>query len=418
MALVLEHDLKSLLDSNEVPAAVQEWMRGNGCHTLKRFANWCDAKSELEESLLAKVDGMTDDRSALAALKQSWREADALVTRSLKRGAEGLAEEAKDEPLPEAAQRSLEKSFTGHYHWDLPPWLTPCDSLLGRCKREADTWAPTAYSASRVRTVAFTTRESEVKRQKFGDNLTIEVRGEEATDFVGSLRLRSRLAQYDVLGRAWAMTGMADVKVLVEGVEKLVKYCGWCEVCRYLHTCRFRVEALTDRYSEQSVLDYLMVCEEEIRGYALQATRDKDGPVRWGAALSAAMEKHSAVWREHDDMLVPLRAAQSHQGGSSAEPRERQAAAAVTPEKKHRADAQGGQPVISKAKWATAQTTQHGAKVCKKYNDRRGCAANCPDGSAHVCDVVLDRSEQACGSKSHSRATHDPATHGAPRARY
>ncbi len=54
-------------------------------------------------------------------------------------------------------------------------------------------------------------------------------------------------------------------------------------------------------------------------------------------------------------------------------------------------------------------------KICKKVNDPRGCDGSCKD--LHVCDVVLEKSGQTCGSKSHFRAQQDAAKHGTPKPR-
>ena len=79
------------------------------------FASWCDKKEEILDTLLKTVSGRADDRGCLAALKQSWREAEAIVARQVKRGAEGLSEEQLDDPLPHSLKEQVEKTFSAYY---------------------------------------------------------------------------------------------------------------------------------------------------------------------------------------------------------------------------------------------------------------------------------------------------------------
>eukprot|EP00969_Alexandrium_andersonii_P317057 14007536-Alexandrium_andersonii.AAC.1 len=76
-----------------------------------------------------------------------------MVARAVKRNAEGLADEAVDGPLPDSTQKSIEATFASYYHWELEPRLQPCDSLLGRCKREAGKRAPAMFAAARARSL-------------------------------------------------------------------------------------------------------------------------------------------------------------------------------------------------------------------------------------------------------------------------
>ena len=51
----LSSDLEGILRANEVPEAVQTWMKENGCYNLKRFANFVDDVRELNTDILAKT---------------------------------------------------------------------------------------------------------------------------------------------------------------------------------------------------------------------------------------------------------------------------------------------------------------------------------------------------------------------------
>ena len=124
---------------------------------MKQFANYVDAASELKSEILAKTD-LRDNRGALASLKQSWRECEAIVARGIKRGAEGLTEEAVDDPLAAHLQDSIERAFQDFYKWTLAATRRGCDSLLGRVRREFEKWSPSVLAALKVRSLATTTR--------------------------------------------------------------------------------------------------------------------------------------------------------------------------------------------------------------------------------------------------------------------
>ena len=71
-----------------------KWMSDNACTTLSTFANWVDGTSELKAAIL-KHTTMKDSVLQLARLRMAWREADAAITRGVKRTAEGLEDYAK-----------------------------------------------------------------------------------------------------------------------------------------------------------------------------------------------------------------------------------------------------------------------------------------------------------------------------------
>lgn len=53
----------------------------------------------------------------------------------------------------------------------------------------------------------------------------------------------------------------------------------------------------------------------------------------------------------------------------------------------------------------TVSMVKGGKKICKSYNDGRGCS-NTRCDAIHGCDVRLD-SGKACLSKTHTRLQHD-----------
>lgn len=63
--------------------------------------------------------------------------------------------------------------------------------------------------------------------------------------------------------------------------------------------------------------------------------------------------------------------------------------------------------------WKTCTHTAAGVLICKRFNDARGFAQACPNGSAHCCDVNM-WSRAPCSRRDHGRQTHNPQAHGTP----
>ena len=126
-------ELMAILKGNSVPQGIVELLEKEGCTTVKMLANWVDEAKELKTAVLAKSQDFKDDNMALAAVKQSWKEADAINTKALKRGADGMEEVNMDEPLAKFEQDSLDQTFLSLYNWELSlePGNRAIDSILG-----------------------------------------------------------------------------------------------------------------------------------------------------------------------------------------------------------------------------------------------------------------------------------------------
>lgn len=409
MAATVSSDLQALLGANNVPREVQDAMATLGCTTVKIFANWVESRSEIQEHLLNACAAHRANRAALAGLKQAWREADALISRGVKRGMEGLSEEALDDPLPHPVQTLMEKEFTDHYHFELEPRFQGSDSLVGRLKREADKRSPSMFSVTRVRSLAHANKVGDPKRHRLAESLLLELDDPHALlDDSSADRLRTRLYQYTVLANTWALTGCC----LVDTPTGKVAFCTWPEAIRYVQMLRDKSEHLIDKYSESSVVSYLLRTEEDLRAKAIELARKKTDPISWGQALERVAKDYSHLWQDNKDALRgsrPTKERDPPKGGReqgrdrrdtrrrTPEPR-RQPPPPATPEKRPRVD---------------KLTATHLGKIplCKPWNDSRGCQKVCPKGDVHGCDILLD-SGKACGSKDHTRQQHDSGKHG------
>ena len=81
--------LRALLERSGVQEPVITWLSENSCCEIPTFANWVDDKAHLKTAVLDKI-ALRNNDAQLAMLKQSWREAEALTARGVKRAAEGL----------------------------------------------------------------------------------------------------------------------------------------------------------------------------------------------------------------------------------------------------------------------------------------------------------------------------------------
>ena len=111
MANKIADELMAILKGNSVPQAIIELLEKEGCTTVKMLADWVDEAKELKTAVLARSQDLKDDNMALAAVKQSWKEADAINTKAFKRGADGMEEVNMDEPLAKFEQDSLDQHF-------------------------------------------------------------------------------------------------------------------------------------------------------------------------------------------------------------------------------------------------------------------------------------------------------------------
>ena len=387
----MEDELKALLAA-DIPDDLQQWMLNVGITSVRRMANWCDKKEDVEDTFIKASNLYANDRKVLAAMKMVWREADSLVQRTLKRSAEGVQEAPIDEPLNESVQKALDQAFTTRYHFDLPNYLRPSDTLLGRLKREFDRGLPTFIPLNKVKSAFTATRSAEVKRHRAGE-MTIMIDAEQA-EGKPSTRYRDVILRLEVLVNGWSLAGC----YALQGQQQIM--CEWALAVGYYRTLRNRTEVLLDGSAESAVTDYLVACEEAFRGHALDAVRRKDKPLSWGEALREVMDRYPIVWADHMGLL--------QKGGGA------QSSGSHPPPPKPPPSSPGGNPRGTKL--ATKTHNAAGKLLCKPFNDSRTCTTPCKKGNVHGCDVELEKGGRACEQK-HPRSMRDPAKHGQPACR-
>ena len=411
-------ELSNLMQRCGVDPRVLQWCGANGCETVPTFANWVDARSELAAHLLDKTE-CKDDRAQLAALKQAWREADAATTRAIKRKAEGLSEEPADEPLDFAVYKSIEETFKKYYKWHvIDARRVAADRIVGRLRREFEAKQPNLFPLDRVRSLAAARATGPAKKQRLGDNIALEWCDEAEDKPVASdWHSRSFFEKLDILCFAWAIVGCFSHSNLQDSP----RYAQWHELDKYYRDLEEKAWPLLGKFVHSSVVAYVTQVEEGIRAAAIQIVRNDQLPT-WSGALLKAAQDQSQLWQDKRDILIPHRlrervwtGASGGRGTSQGRPanqgRTGQASGNGGQSSHHSAQGhqQGG------SRWATAAYSGAGKKLCKKWNDKRGCARVCPNDHQHGCDIKLANGKSCDGN--HKRFEHNAKKHGEPAKR-
>ena len=141
----------------------------------------------------------------------------------------------------------------------------------------------------------------------------------------------------------------------------------------------------------------------------------------FGDSLLWVIDKYNSVYYSHAQLLYTKTGNQNSSNNSVAAPPHAQALASHSGTRTPTASggrqgADAGSPAAAeKGKVVTANESEKGTSICKKFNDRRGCTWPCKQGKAHTCDVVLQNG-RVC-NKSHARFEHDNSKHGVPQIR-
>ena len=387
----MNEELKLLLARNQVHADITTWLAASpqDCREIKHFANLVDEAPQINAALLQHTS-QKDNLGQLARLKQAWKEANGINQTRLKRLGQGLTEELLDEPLDSEARKSKYATFQNFYQWTLKAKEMVCDSLLGRIVREFDSCQPTMFPILRTKSLANSQRSQPAKKHRIADSVQLSVGAtEDDMQVEDQGKMRTYFSCFRVLGAGWAVAGCFDVQF--EG--KSVKFCHWQHVCTYIKDLEDKAWHAIDKYPEDIVLQYILETEEKIRATAIEKCRNDGMP--WGYALLHAWKEEADVWSDARDLLSVTRASQLA-------PRVLEATKLAT-----------NDPPAAKAKPATGATLPSGVKLCKRWNDARGCSSGgkCERGDAHACDVLL-LTGAVCASPSHRRFEHDPVKHG------
>ena len=413
---------KQLLERNAVHTDVSLWLFSQGCTQVQHLANWVDRKTELKESILVKTT-KKDNVSQLACLKEAWREAEAQVNRGLRRAQEALPQEDLDSPLDSEEQRSVEQRFRALYSWpSLPARHVGSDVLLGRVNREFARRQPTQLPVARVKTLASTQRGAPSKSRRLSTGVALTFEGADEEEEACVLGVYGFLTLLRVLCTTRAVAGSYDADQ-ADGTK--AKFCHWHEAVEYENAFAEKAHEELSLHTGGCVVAWVSLMEEEVRARAIELTR---GPSQalWGKALLTFLKEMASKWGERRHLLVPRRvpaAPPNNFGfgtyanpGPDDPPRPEWIAKGLLKgllKGKGKGRVKGKAPGAERSGWRTCTNTAAGVLICKRFNDTRGCAQACPNGSAHCCDVEM-RSGAPCSRRDHGRQTHNPQAHGVP----
>ena len=368
----MDTSLRALLvTKNGVHEDTVKWLETAGCLTIANFANWVDAKAEVKEAIHSKIESMKNNAADLARTKQAWREADATVSRGVKRAAEGLDNEALDDPLQEEIFKAINISFRTHYNWldSFDSRRIGCDSLHGRFRREFDRKQPGMFPILKARSLAKSTKEQQVKKTKLPNNLEIHQIEKEFSD--GPASLSKWFACFDIIVNTWAVVGCMDV----EFDGKTRKYIHWAEAQSYMFEFTVKSNELKDKHHQDwNIFKYLSSVEEEFRSKAVELARGTQ-EIPWGEALKQSITGNSNIWNEKRDFLE--RQWQPH----------------------------NPQPTTDSYQGHSQQLTP-----CNKFNSGNCNVPGCR--FPHICNVKLANGNY-CSSRNHGANRHDDNKNGA-----
>ena len=209
----MNSELKTILTRNHVCDEVQGKMVAVHCISAEDLANWVEERKELKATFLQGAS-VADDSSQFARLKMAFRQADALVSRKLKRSSEGLTEEPLDDPLEEGVQKTVEDTFSIAYNWkvSIPPKRMGTDILLGRVYREFVSSKVTLYALDKVKSLASVqSKVTGTAKRRCGDRMAIVFGGQEDDEPDVSGSVLDLLSKQEVLGNTWAVAGSFEV---------------------------------------------------------------------------------------------------------------------------------------------------------------------------------------------------------------
>ena len=377
-----DRGLRACMDGANVAAEWREALtKAHSISTLDDFIYLVTA-SEWEASLrdLVQAAGspVKDNRIALARFKSAWEAGAAALKQAMT--ATPSAQDP-DAPLPETTLQTLQRDFEKRYSFKVEPFLDPNDALRSRIYREFKKKSMSIIDIKKVKSVLAQATPKTHEAVALAAGLKLEFDAETTTavrsvvDYYFALR---------TLAMAWAWSGNFITKskdnkdVLMIDLSTAMSYPDLA-----LHDAML--------YGQGS-LTWISRNDTATRGR--MATLIRQG---WaaGEALNEALRLTHLEWRSPSlHGVVP-------------EPE---------PQMKKRAAPPPEQPDVQPKRqrqlkadtFTTVSMAKGGRKICKAWNDGRGCGAGQKCDSLHVCDVKL-ASGKACLSTKHSRLQHSDA---------
>ena len=330
------------------------------------------------QQLVNQVTQLKDSRLILARFKAAFETGLKAIQASQEVSAK-VSDQDMDVPVPESNALQLAADWTRAYGVTIDPELEPSDALRGRVWREFRRRTMTVIDLKKVKTVLQITQPhvtQEVQlHETSGANTQIALQiGRAADAEIGTV------VQYyfalRTLAYAWAWSGnytIADYDSVDRRMISLTQALAYADLAL----------RETMRYGSS---DLAWMIRNDIATRGRMASRVRRG---WsaGKALEEALRESYLDWRSPSIAKQPRH-----------EP--------STPKRTAQVDLTDVPTPPKVARVATVSMLKGGKRICKGFNDARGCNnPRCPD--EHVCDVKTK--DGACGSRKHNRMQHPSA---------
>ena len=186
-----------------------------------------------------------DDPAQRAASRFVHDQSKELALRAIKRSAQGLGDEALDDPLPSELQRDLHTNANKLYRWGTTDSRRVCcDAQLAKIRRELQQFLPSLLQIGKIRSLALAQRVTAPKKQKISETMSISI-GANGEEVFQRMDIITWPEGFEILTRTWVITGSFEVYKDKSNTERVL-ICEWAQVEFY----RFefvRVSATTGR---------------------------------------------------------------------------------------------------------------------------------------------------------------------------
>ena len=362
-----------LSGSNVLPEWADAVIRAHKWETLEDFIFSVDEKDVTAaiHSLLAPTP-FKDNRLTQARLRAAY----SAGAEAIKQAAQAAkSSEGVDDPLPESTMEQLNRDFRSKYALIVEATLEPSDALRARVYREFRKRTMSVVPASRIKSVLHQATPRQQDAVKLGEGIQLEFHTEEArsirtvVDYYWSLR---------TLAYAWAWAGLHQQRGH-DGKETV-----FISLTAALNYADHALSSAME-FGQGS---RLWLERNDLLTRTKMASYIRQGYNGWEALQEALRETH-LEWRASAIQAVPNEPAGAPKRAAPG------ASEAVPPAPKRRQ--------IKQDSYQTISMLKGGLKLCKPWNDGRGCAnKKCPQ--VHKCDVKLPTGKPCQGP--HTRLEH------------
>ena len=408
----MELALKLMLEETGLPKEVINNVEKIGAKKASSFATYISEASEVTRFIRGMSFGDDEDArdAALSMLRLAWMTAKANLEHGLKRKASGLMEEVPEGPLPAELHQALVDTSCKFYQWDfLDPAIVCTDSIVGKTRREFQSWAHTVFPIAKAtsQAAAMASHSSGGKRQRLTERFCLVddlADPEDDQKVKDTLPMIDFLENFERLTVTWTVAGCYSVSnTMSSETDATCLYVKQHEVDTYRREFSLEAGNLRKFFTEGSSVRYLTAVEESMRGEAVKNARPpKKKP--YGKSLVLAVETKASAWTKFRNLLIPRSEPTKPRVQTNTLPIPG-LPAIMDQNTGGKANGKGKQPRKQKAKGGQSNqlTTADGARPCFRFNSKDGCKQkDCR--FPHVCNAVLSNGF-LCGQK-HTQLAH------------